>query len=551
MQKKSLISLLLTISSLCLFASAAAMAGDGEDAQPIDSRITAVSLFKNGLGFISREADLPRGRSAVRIEMAAAPVHGTFWIQVVGRDTKVDDIVALQHEETETAPAISLPDLMRANVGAIVDIRVGEKESIRGKILSTPVPAAQEVPASRSASSMAYPARFTPSIALIETDGGKLAVNLSDIRQIRADDLKTTLVVPKRVAVLRMSTENPSGKGRIRIHYLTRGITWAPSSEIDISSPETASVSAKAEIINEAEDLEGAPVSFITGFPNLQFSEVVDPMALSGDLSSFLSSLSRRPSGSQPVVAQQAVLMNVYSPGMEEPTPYDVSPVEGQAEEELFFYRQDAVTLQKGERGYYPLYTLQVPYEHIYEWKIPDTLDEQRSGRYSSGDREEPPKAGDVWHSIRLTNSGGVPWTTAPAMTIQNGHLLGQDTSYYTSPGSKTSVRITRAVDIKAEQAEYEVKRTRNAAQFYGYSYDLVEVQGLLTARSYKNKDLVLSITKDVSGEVAKSVPTAKVEQRAAGLKKVNPHSVLRWEVPLAAGGKAEIEYQYKLYVRE
>jgi hypothetical protein len=41
---------------------------------------------------------------------------------------------------------------------------------------------------------------------------------------------------------------------------------------------------------------------------------------------------------------------------------------------------------------------------------------------------------------------------------------------HYTSVGDKTTVRITKAVDVNAEQAEYEVARTRNAANFYGYN---------------------------------------------------------------------------------
>jgi hypothetical protein len=94
------------------------------------------------------------------------------------------------------------------------------------------------------------------------------------------------------------------------------------------------------------------------------------------------------------------------------------------------------------------------------------------------------------------------------------------------------------------------VARQRNAANFYGTSYDLVEVRGKLEAVNYKNKSITLTITKELSGEVLKSAPAAKVARTAKGLKKVNPKSALTWELPVKSRGKLEIEYGYKVYVR-
>ncbi len=206
------------------------------------------------------------------------------------------------------------------------------------------------------------------------------------------------------------------------------------------------------------------------------------------------------------------------------------------------------MTLKRGERGYYPLFTAEVPYEHVYEWKIGDTLDEQ--DRYGNRDQREP-EADEIWHSIRLTNAGSVPWTTAPAMTMQEGQILGQDLIHYTSVGAKTTVRITKAVDIKAEHAESEVDRKRNAAVFYGSSYDLVDVRGTLKATNYKDKRLTMTISKELSGEMVQSTPEARVERTAKGLKKVNPKSILTWELPVDPRGRVEIEYSYRVYVRD
>ncbi len=76
-------------------------------------------------------------------------------------------------------------------------------------------------------------------------------------------------------------------------------------------------------------------------------------------------------------------------------------------------------------------------------------------------------------------------------------------------------------------------------------------MQGKLDATNYKDKPVTLTIRKELSGEVLRSAPVAKVEQTARGLKKVNPRAVLTWEVPIKAREKAEIEYAYKVYVRD
>ena len=41
-------------------------------------------------------------------------------------------------------------------------------------------------------------------------------------------------------------------------------------------------------------------------------------------------------------------------------------------------------------------------------------------------------KQEEVWHCIRLENTGKTPWTTAPAETVKDGLIIGQDTLNYT-----------------------------------------------------------------------------------------------------------------------
>jgi hypothetical protein len=521
------------------------------------TRIVGLSLFKNGLGFVTREGTLPAGRTNVLMEDLPVPVHGTFWLTPSADDVKINNIFAFEKESLEPTPAITVAELLEANVGKTVELRVGDKDIIRGKILA--VPAKRETPPmTPSARRVEYSplSGDNPSLALIQTEEGIIAVNKQSISQMKivGETFKTDIERKKKAGALRLDAANP-GKGRLLVQYLTKGVTWAPSCAIDITDPKNARVTTKAEIFNEIEDFDGLTVNFITGFPNLQFAEVTDPIALQGDLAAFLNSLANPPqnrggiTGRNSVVSQQMVMSNYIDPYREETVPaYTAAAVAGQTREELFFYEQKGVSLKKGQRGYYPIYSVDVPYEHVYEWKIGDILDE--SERYRNDDRNTPAKTEEVWHSVKLTNTGKMPWTTAPAMTTQSGQIIGQDLIYYTSPGSKTTVRITQAVDIKADRAEYEVDRKRNAGNFYAYSYDLVELKGLLKATNYKDKDVTLTVVKNLSGEVVSVSPEAKQEKIAKGLRSVNPKVLLTWEVLIKAHEKVELEYQYKVYVR-
>ena len=523
-----------------------------EEAVPVKTKLVSVSLFKNGIGSVTREGAIQRGDSVVILEALPPAIHGTFWVFPLDAGVSIKDLVAFERETKEVRPASNLFELLEANTGKTVEVRTTDKEVIRGKILAAPYSAPAALP--RSMEAMTSPPPESPSVLYLETDHGMVALTRTEVRQVSIADgkLNTAFEQKKQATFIQMHAANNGGNGRFAIQYLTRGLSWAPSCSIDITDPKKAIVMAKGEILNETEDFDQVSVNLITGFPNLQFTGATDPLTARMDVASFLRSLTSRPqfdplANQSPIVAQQSIYTGRNFPEME--GAYPVAPVEGQTHEDLFFYEQKGVRLKKGERGYYQLFELEVPYEHVYEWKIADLLDEEERYRYSGG-RPEPQPQEEVWHSLRLINTGGIPWTTAPALTKQNGQILGQDLIYYTSPGNKTMVRITRAVDVKAEQTEYETQRQRNAVRLYGSDYDLVTLKGALHIVNYANKNVVLTITKNLSGELIRSTPVAKVEQSAKGLRKANPRNVLQWELPVNARGNLDIEYEYRVYVR-
>src|SRR5205807_8207178 len=113
---------------------------------------------------------------------------------------------------------------------------------------------------------------------------------------------------------IRMELEQPAGGSKFSVSYLARGITWVPSYRIDLSDEKTAQFSAEAQIINEMTDIDSAQVDLVTGFPNIQFPDLPNPVAMSQPLADFLRSLAAgRAEGTGNrgyMMQQQALLMN-------------------------------------------------------------------------------------------------------------------------------------------------------------------------------------------------------------------------------------------------
>ncbi|MCH8964880.1 MAG: DUF4139 domain-containing protein [Planctomycetes bacterium] len=535
-----------------------------DEVSDVAVKIKRVALFKNGLGYFTSSATLPKGATTIKLGRLPVPSHGTFWVGYP-KDVKVRSLVTSMENVEESVPARSVAELLQVNLGRKVTISTGSKEVpvISGTIVKvmpedmpTEPPSPYLMDIRRSPSARRYQPHRTPMLVVIRTETGTVALNAGAITRadFEGDDITTSVSVVSKQPSIRMELEKSAGGKEIEVSYLARGITWSPSYMIDISDPKTARLSAKALVINEVADLHEVHLDLVTGFPNIQFSEVNSPVAMSQNLEGFLKALTTGRSESRGrglMMQQQAMLPNFARGGdsMSVPMPGYSTAREGTVSEDLFLYPVENFTLSRGRTAYIPLFIAEVPYEHIYTWKIPDMLDENERYRRER-ERDEQLFAEEVWHSCRLVNNMKMPWTTAAAQFVKDGQLIGQDICYYTAPGAETTIRINRAMNVLAQEAELELERTRNAATFHGFRYGLVKVKGELKLQNRLDKSANVEVTKNLSGEVLETVPQAKDIPTAKGLKRVNPRHVLVWEIELKPGQKQTLSYTYEVYVR-
>lgn len=557
MQPKTLSHCLVCI---VLFSCSAIPVRSAEN-MPVPPDIQSVALFKNGLGYFTTSVSLEEGRQGkLTVSPFLAASHGTFWIHYPAGFT-LRNIAAREIETEFEQPATSIPQLLSANVGQRVQLTVSGNtvSGVLRKVFFGEPPIVVNPYEAGSAFSDHQNRNYGYSqqgTVLVESSDGLHAVHLNQIQQaqFRGDNVNYTFQDERDAAELSMALGEGNPKGALSIQYLAKGITWAPSYRVDIDGEREARLSAKAVIVNDIVDLNNVRIELVTGFPHLKFADVLSPLALKETLSQFLSALenlqSRQQNQQRGVMAQSA--MANYGGGFggggfaTAPVPEYGAATAGQEAEDLFLYPVENVTLARQERAYLPLFTQTVPIDHLYRWDIPDYIDEQE--RY--GRQQEESDMQVVWHTLELENTTDVPWTTAPAQTVKNGQIIGQDMLAYTPVEGKQTLRITQAVGLKAEQAEFELERERGVTRNYGYSYDKVKLEGQLVITSYKSQTVKLKITKTLSGEVLSHNPEAEVRKLGTGLQKMNPTNKLSWTTDIDPGETKELQYTYEVLIR-
>jgi hypothetical protein len=521
--------------------------------------VKQIALFKNGLAFFVGEAACPKRDATFRVTLPASPSHGTLWISYPG-GVALASAVAREVQSEETVEAVTIPELLKANVGRKVILLVADKE-IAGTIANfaedrQPVRPDPYAPGGRTGEPESRDpwGRQQAGLVMIKTDSGMVCVNPRAVTNVKFAREKIELQCTKKLrkTELEVRLKKPARGKALTVTFLAKGVTWAPSYMVDISDARKARISGKAVIVNDACVLEDVAVQLVTGFPHLEFADVVAPIAMKENLAKFLQALSKGESErARADVAYNVMTQRVsYRGRRETPMPAYGAAEAGQTAEDLFLYPAGPINLGRDEVAYVPLFTESIPYEHIYQWDIPDYVDEEGRYQYDRNRQGQEQQEQVVWHSLRLTNATGIPWTTAPGETVKNGVILGQDTLRYTPAGGEGTLRITRAVGVKADQIELETGRKREAARLYGYSYDLITVRGELSVMNTQDKSIKLEITKMLSGEVKSAEPDAEREKLAKGLRRMNGLMKLTWTIELAAGAEKELSYVYEVYVR-
>ncbi|MBP7864758.1 MAG: hypothetical protein KA419_02320 [Acidobacteria bacterium] len=562
LQRFVLTGLLFGICCLCQVSAA-------DTTRSLKADIVQASLFKNGKAFLVLETAIP-GPGEYEVTDLPKPFHGTFWLIPEPSSLALKDVVWENDTVDVRRPARNLHDLLLANAGAEIEIQLKGGEWLKGIV----------IPFEERSVVDLKPTPTKPAAEGEGRDDGDRKATGSGLVRVRTGAGERVILAENVTGFRR--TEGPVGSmttgeelsrnlrftagsgGKIRILALSEGLTWAPSYLVESTASDEAILHCKAAVVNTLRDINGARIQFVTGFPNLRMDGIEDPLAPDCDLLSFLSKASDL-TGVVPPRRTEG-LENNYVIFDEEASEIVETQKEG-SRQDLFVFNGELSRLEKGQRAYVPLFEVRVPCRDVYFWDVSPTNKLLTNLEPDS-----------VWHTLKLTNTGKWPWTTAPAVTLQGDTLLGQDILAFTPPGASNYLRVTKALDImvREEEREMEGRLLSTATDKDGDTTNWSVVTEVSEMRVFNRKDkpVTLVVRKALKGEVLETVPKVDAQTTSAGFsdytfqeliqqseKKIvmsahavfndglNPRNTLRWEVRLEPGEKKTLKVRYRMLV--
>ncbi|HVR23001.1 MAG TPA: hypothetical protein VMU26_06735 [Candidatus Polarisedimenticolia bacterium] len=551
--------------SAVVFWSQSAFSGEAPEPE---LKTTAVAAFKNGLAFVVKQGDARLEAGVGNIASVPNATLGSLWIAPNDAGASLDEIVAHRYKVFGQQSLTVLAEVLLANAGKVLTIVDNNQKEYTGEIVGFRQAAGSALlsnPSAENSYSNASPVlpqpRVVPEFLLLKSEGKILALYFHNIARVvlPADSVLQQPQEEERKA-LRFKIKGATGHAHLTMGYLEHGLGWTPSYLVSLQDDKMAQITMQAVLVDDAEDLKDTDLFFVVGVPNFAYANVLSPMALQQSLLDFMQAATRRNDTnglySNALTGQRVIAGAVNGLGdadSEAPSlASTIQELQGAQEEDLFLYNRKNVTLGQGERATYNVFSEIVNYEHIYEWNLEDQprvdgFGNAQNNLNSGADRSTKDS---IWHALRLKNTTKFPWTSAPTMVISGTKPLSQDTVPYTPKGATSSLKLTVATDLRASHEENEVDRQKDVQRRRSHNYDEVTVEGTLTVRNYKSKEVRLSIADRVRGSVESQTDDGKTTKLAEAIAVDNPLSRLTWEVTLKAGEEKIIKYRYKVWLR-
>ncbi len=550
--------------------------------------VKEVTIFKDGHAFVRHEGSVATNENGdVVLDYLPRPVVGTFWAYSADGDIKLKSVTAGKKLVSIDRTALSIPELIEANVGKKVRIR--EKDDPRSydaTILRIPTRSSEEIQRTSAAGAAdALPRRG--DVVMLKIAEGVSVVPIAQIEKITFLDTPEEKVAQSEYRNVMTLKLDHQGRRKIKnadvgMFYLQRGVRWIPNYKIDIDGQGNASVKLQATLINELTDLLDVTAHLVIGVPTFAFKDTVDPISLQqtiAQLSTHFQRNARNAYAYSNAIMSQSASYNVRARPAEAPgDALDLGPdlKSGTKNEDLYVFTVEHLTLKKGERMVMPVVEFELKYSDVYIVNLPFSAPPEARHNFNNEQQAQlaalmhAPKA---THSIRLINDSKYPITTAPALILRNGRLIAQGMTKYTAVGARGDLDLTTAVDISVKKTDTEAERTPNAVKWGGYNYTRCNLNGKITLTSHKDKPVDLEVRRFVLGNIDTANSDGRIEHlgwneggwTATGelpfwwnwyrwpywWHHFNPVGRTEWDITLQPGKTVELEYAWHYFWRD
>jgi hypothetical protein len=510
-------------------ATAAAKAED-ENPHVWKPRIRSVAVFKNGLGFFMREGATQLRDGWCETEQVPPAAFGTLAIYSRNDKETVDIVGSGPGEVVEFDGRDAGKDVAtrRARLEAAKFLKVQLSYKHKGKDLTA---------AGKLAS-------VGPEFVVLENESQDFAVPLAGITRLQVLDL------PLRIHVAGNGGKpvvNPS----LGMAYLRQGITWIPDYTMKVIDDDTAELTLRGTLVNEAEDLIHSDVHLVVGVPHFMHTDSLAPLAVGQVIRSIGAAIGGRglPPGVQSQMMNQAAIVFNGSNSNFAPQ-FDASGVverpadagggdlsravgnlpqlEGTAATDYTVYSKNDLTLRRGEKAILTLFVQKIKYTHIYRWSLPAAME----------------------HALVLLNQTDSAWTTGPCLALNADQPLSEDLLKYTPKGGRGELPVTTAINVANDKSEREIDRKLKVySPQINVNYDLVTLEGKLKFRNYEKHAVDIAISNPVIGKPLNADSGGTLAVDSSKLRLLEREGSVHWKLRLEPGEEKTLVYQYERYV--
>lgn len=534
------------------------------------SHIKSLSVFKNGQSFVIKEIKAKVPDSGYRLTKLPQALFGTYWF--AGTSNPVTLVSSSMEELTETKErqANSFPELLHANKGRTITLVTIYNDTYKGMVEDFELP--EEINSKLQLQQLQLTASyqgqysfdriFTPDAPalLLKMEGKWVSIPPSTIRSISFEDK------PNRTVAARIAVQKPvvtvhfdkSGTQTFDMMYLQNGFSWTPVYQLLLASETEATLHLQAEVSNNVEDITNTDIEVVAGVPNFSEATKLATLLHFGAATHFSEVDDRYRNVSQIVESRYA--RNTKDMMMETSAPLNLSAAEN---EDLYFYTLKNISLKKGARAHFPIFSRTVRIRHFYKAVLaPSTLNTYRAGvaeEHVSDDGEGTTGEGTmkpnrVDHFVQVYNNTESPFSSGSMMVLQKDTRkpAGQDVLKFTPKGASTPVFITSSPDILVMENE-KITSVKKEAQprSNGYRYALATVKGTVTIHNSKSKPVNIQVQKSIWGTPVSASIAYEQFLNTENKHEINPNRTLHFEQEVAPGQKKSFQYTYQIYVQE
>lgn len=497
----------------------------------------SVTVFKNGKSLVFRQGEVPTDKGVYATTILPNAWFGTFWAS--GKDVR--EVFTIQDSVWKQTDFTSNFDLLKKNKGKMVRLYLLDSNEKSPTVVEGTV--------EQFLQNDLQPGRMS-GFLFKSTTGTYLTLNESSVKRIEfmeAPDLQRTAKLPESRLEVRFNNTKP--KQELGLTYLTDQLGWAPIYRLDLSDKSSGALQLRAEISNDAGDLNEPELQLAVGIPNFTYATKSDI------LFSFIG-WSQQMDDYDPTrfAFQNQMLSNAtgYESRAAVGDVDDGARFAGDKAEDFFYYKIKPGPLPNHARYQYPIFENEVKTAHFYECSLPNAgpgaLYQSRSKSFNH--QEQDVLA--VNHFIEMVNNGSFPWTTGPVNIFSKKdnafQPISQDKLPYTPSGGTCKVKIAQTPEIKVTHTEGDVDHQPNVKKIFNDTYNLDKIEAQLCVVNYKSEPVTLKVRRSIEGMPKSSDIPWKTTQEQATLR-VNPSFEVEWEVVLKPGEEKKWKYTYEVYV--